>query len=69
MFLEAVFYVAREGIPWTWLPKRFGNWQSAHTRYIRWRTKGVWPAVFSELSRAKQTDYRWKNDVIEHRGK
>jgi transposase len=69
MFLEAVFYVAREGIPWTQLPKRFGNWQSSHTRYIRWRTKGVWPGVFTALRRAGEAEYRWKNDRIEQRMK
>ena len=32
LFIEAVLYVARTGIPWRDLPKAFGNWPAVYNR-------------------------------------
>ena len=32
LFVDAVLYVAKTGIPWRDLPARFGNWNSAWRR-------------------------------------
>ena len=36
LFVEAVLYRYRAGIPWRDLPERFGNPIQVHTRFSRW---------------------------------
>ncbi len=36
LFVEAVLYRYRAGIPWRDLPERFGTWKKVHTRFGRW---------------------------------
>ncbi len=50
LFINAVKYVAKCGIPWRDLPERFGNWNTVYTRFRRWAKKGVWQNLFAELS-------------------
>ena len=50
LFVEAVLWVARTGSPWRDLPRRFGKWYTAYTRYRRWSHTGVWKAMFEALS-------------------
>jgi transposase len=33
LFVEAVVYRYRAGIPWRDLPERFGPWKAVHTRF------------------------------------
>ena len=42
LFVNAVVYVAKTGIPWRDLPERFGNWNSVWRRFDRWCAQGVW---------------------------
>lgn len=35
LFLEAVLWIVRTGIPWRNLPEAFGNWNSIYQRYRR----------------------------------
>ena len=42
LFVNAVLYVAKTGIPWRDLPDRFGNWNSVWRRFDRWCAAGVW---------------------------
>jgi len=42
MGIEAVFAVARTGIPWRDLPRAFGNWDAVSHRFRRGETRGVW---------------------------
>ena len=37
LFVEAVLYRYRTGIPWRDLPKRFGDWKQVHTRHTAGR--------------------------------
>ena len=40
LFVEAVRYRYRAGIPWRDLPERFGPWKAVHTRFSRGRRAG-----------------------------
>ena len=42
LFVEAVLYRFRAGIPWRDLPERFGNWHRAYVRFSRWSAQNVW---------------------------
>jgi transposase len=57
LFVEAVLYRYRAGIPWRDLPGRFGGWKNTHTRFSRWAKSGVWERVFSALSADADTEY------------
>jgi transposase len=39
LFVEAVLYRFRTGMPWRDLPARFGYWKSVHQRLSRWAKK------------------------------
>lgn len=56
LFVNAVLYVAKTGLPWRDLPGRFGNWNSAWRRFDRWARKGVWAALFDAL---QDPDTEW----------
>ena len=49
LFIDAVLYVARTGIPWEDLPPRFGNWNSQWRRFDRWAEKGRWDPILAAL--------------------
>jgi transposase len=49
LFIDAVLYVARTGIPWEDLPERFGNWNTQWRRFDRWATKGRWDPILTAL--------------------
>lgn len=48
--LDAVFWVARTGIPWRDLPPELGNWNSVHRQYRRWTTSGLWDVLLQALA-------------------
>lgn len=57
LFVEAVLYRYRAGIPWRDLPERFGDFRVIHTRHSRWSKKGVWKQVFEVLSEDADNEY------------
>ncbi len=57
LFVEAVLYRYRAGIPWRDLPERFGGWKNTHTRFSRWAASGVWERVFQVLSADADNEY------------
>jgi transposase len=50
LFVEAVLYRYRAGIPWRDLPERFGAWKNIHRHHRRWSESGVWQRVFEQLA-------------------
>ena len=50
LFVEAVLWIARTGVPWRDLPTEFGAWNSVFRRFSRWADKGVWQKIFATLS-------------------
>ena len=49
LFVDAVLYVLKTGVPWRDLPERFGNWNSVWRRFDRWCECGVWEKIVKEL--------------------
>src|SRR3954453_20228630 len=50
LFVEAVLYRYRAGIPWRDLPERFGAWKKVHTGFCPWGKTGVWERMFRHLA-------------------
>ncbi len=50
LFVEAVLYRYRAGIPWRDIPERFGDFRVIHTRFTRWSKTGVWQRMFQQLT-------------------
>src|SRR5215203_4681348 len=50
LFVEAVLYRYRTGIPGRDLPERFGCGDKVQTRFSRWAKTGVWERVFQHLA-------------------
>jgi len=57
LFVEAVLYRYRAGIPWRDLPERFGDFRVVHLRHSRWSKSGVWARVFSVLAQDADNEY------------
>jgi transposase len=64
LFVEAVLYRYRAGIPWRDLPERFGDFRVVHTRFSRWSKKGVWQKVFEVLSADTDNEYQMIDATI-----
>jgi len=64
LFVEAVIYRYRAGIPWRDLPERFGDWKNIHRRHSRWSKNGVWGKVFHCLSQDADNEYAMIDSTI-----
>jgi len=49
LFLEAVFWRVRTGLPWRDLPSEFGHWNSVFRRFRRRAKGGVFERLFMEI--------------------
>jgi len=49
MFVEAVLWRVRTGLPWRDLPEGSGAWNSAFRRFRRWARAGVFERIFNEM--------------------
>ena len=58
LFVEAVLYRFRTGVPWRDLPERFGCGVKVHTRFSRWAKTSVWERVFQHLAADADTQPR-----------
>ena len=64
LFIEAVLYRYRAGIPWRDLPERFGDWKNVHRRHTRWAETGVWEAIFRHLASDADNEYAMIDSTI-----
>ncbi len=64
LFVEAVLYRYRAGIPWRDLPERFGDWKNVHRRFSRWAATGVWERVFQFLAADADNEYAMIDSTI-----
>lgn len=64
LFVEAVLYRYRAGIPWRDLPERFGDFRVIHLRHSRWSKRGVWKKVFEMLAEDADNEYAMIDSTI-----
>ena len=64
LFVEAVLYRYRAGIPWRDLPERFGDFRVIHLRHSRWSRSGVWQRVFEALAQEADNEYAMNDSTI-----
>lgn len=64
LFVEAVLYRYRAGIPWRDLPERFGDWKNTHRRWSRWASTGVWEKIFKSLASDADNEYAMIDSTI-----
>lgn len=57
LFVDAVLYRYRVGIPWRDLPERFGDFRVVHLRHMRWSRSGVWQRFFQALASQADNEY------------
>ena len=64
LFVEAVLYRYRAGVPWRDLPERFGDWKNVHRRWSRWAQSKVWEKVFQHLAGEADNEYAMIDSTI-----
>ena len=64
LFLEAVLWRVRTGVPWRDLPGGFGKWNSVFQRFRRWVKGGVFERVFACLSGEPDFEYALVDGTI-----
>src|SRR6201985_1996926 len=64
LFVEAVLYRYRAGIPWRDLPERFGDWKNIHRRFSRWAESGVWERIFRCLAEDADNEYAMIDSTV-----
>ena len=57
LFVEAVLFRFRAGIPWRDLPERFGDWKIVYQRFNRWAKSGVFERIFKLLASDHDNEY------------
>ncbi len=64
LFLEAVLWRVRTGVPWRDLPSKFGNGNSVFPRFRCWVKGGVFARVFKRLSDQPDFEYALVDGTI-----
>ncbi|MEM1369967.1 MAG: IS5 family transposase [Cyanobacteria bacterium P01_H01_bin.15] len=64
LFVEAVLYRYRAGIPWRDLLHRFGHYRKIHTHLRRWCKRGGWQQVFPKLASDPDKEYAMIDSTI-----
>ncbi len=64
LFVEAVLYRYRAGIPWRDVPSRFGDYRVVHNRHSRWSRTGVWKTFFHTPVQDSDNEYQMIDSTI-----
>ena len=64
LFVEAVLYRYRAGVPWRDLPERFGDWKKVHTRFGRGTKGGVGERPFRRLAGEADNEYAMIDSTV-----
>src|ERR1700730_5210131 len=57
LFVDAVLYRYRTGVPWRDLPARFGDWNIVYQRFNRWAKSGVFDRFLKVLGGRPENQY------------
>src|SRR5471032_2738162 len=63
--MNAIFYVLRTGMPWRYLPDRYGPYTTAYNRFNRWSRRGIWKRIFDALaSKSRDSLYLIDSTIV-----
>src|SRR3984893_16160404 len=57
LFVDAVLYRYRTGVPWRDLPARFGDWNIVYQRFNRWAKSRVFDHILKWLANGGRNEY------------
>ena len=49
IMFNAILYVVRGGIPWRFLPKTYGPWETVYGTFARWKAANLWQSLNERL--------------------
>jgi transposase len=64
LFVDAVLYRYRTGIPWRDLPECLGDWNNTHRRHSRWAKSDVWTGILALLAVDADNEYAMIDSTI-----
>ena len=64
MFVDALLYRYRTGVPWRDLPEDLGGWKNTHRRFSRWVKRGVWAGILALLAVDADNEYAMIDGTI-----
>lgn len=64
LFVDAVLYRYRAGVPWRDVPERVGDGKSTHRRWSRWAETGVWEKIVKHLAGDADNEYAMIDSTI-----
>ena len=50
LFIEAIVFMVRTGVPWRYLNAVYGDWRAIYKRFLRWAAKGIWMQILGHFS-------------------
>src|SRR3712207_4004506 len=56
MIINGILWILRTGAPWRDLPKRYGSWKTASSRFYRWQSAGIWQRILEELQQRADSE-------------
>ena len=52
--VNAIFYIAKTGCQWRFLPKEYPNWKTTYNYFSRLNKSGKWQVILNELNKTNR---------------